>query len=572
MGYVIVAIVYLVIALTLLQVGYYAAALTAPLFMLVGFGVVMLEFTRALGRNMSAGLEGLGLEPPAAGEPGEPAYRNYFLGPVVRDYARVVGEGTTTTVARLFGGPAVVQDPFAPEPAPVRRPIVRMIFGLLNRFHSTMWKALVALPVLFGIAALLAGAAVGGLAVLAVVLVFGLLVVLIDVSAVVVAGSVRAFESVSLSARGITIECAHCHNRVLRPVYECHSCGAQHKRLLPGSLGVFRRVCRCGESLPTLLVGGKLALHSRCSHCDDRLPIKGLSAPTFHIPVVAGPSAGKTAFMITSVARLFDRAAGVPEDELEFADQRAKDRFIAASTAVHSGDPTLILKTRAADSIHAFNVYLGREKSPGRTLMYLYDPAGEALQGVEGLANWHFLPHSRGLVLVVDPFGLPSVRKLASARVLADLRPSPEQPEAILGRLTEALREREGDGRAVRAVRVAVVVTKSDGLLQLNGIGHPYDGLSERAGRTGPAGPAGPTDGDRRQLRSAAVSSWLENEVDQRNFVASLANTFRTVSYFAVTALDGAGPEDRRSARSSRPVRSDDPCDPLLWLVKGRTS
>ena len=560
MGYLIVAAVYITVGLLLLQVGYWAAAFTAPLFMLVGFGIVMLEFTRALGRNMSAGLEGLGLEPPAIGEPGEPAYRNYFLGPVVRDYARVVGEGTTTTVARLFGGPAAELDPFDPESAPRRRPLIRMILGLLTRFPSTMWKLLVALPVLLGVVALVAGAAVGGLTVLSVAVVFGLLVMLVDVGAVAVAASVRAFESLSLSIRGITIECSRCHKRVTRPVYECHSCGSQHKRLMPGTLGVFRRVCRCGASLPTLLVGGKLALRARCSHCDDELPIKGLSAPTFHIPVVAGPSAGKTAFMITSVARLFDRAAEMPEDDLEFADPRARERFFAASAAVHSGDPTLILKTRASDAIHAFNVYLGREGSAGRTLMYLYDPAGEALQGVEGLANWHFLPHSRGLVLVVDPFGLPSVRRLANATVLAGLRPSPEQPESILGRVTEALREREGGGRAVRAVRVAVVVTKSDGLLQLNGIGHPYDGLTE------------PAAGDRRAVRSTAVSSWLENQVDQRNFVASLSNTFATVSYFAVTALDGPGPEDRRSARTGRPVHSDDPCDPLLWLVKGRTS
>lgn len=560
MGYLIVAIVYVALVMLALQLGYWAAAITAPLFLAAGFGVVLLEFTRALGRHMSAGLEGLGLEPPAAGEPGEPAYRSYFLGPVVRDYARVVGEGTTATVGRLFGGPVAVRDPFAKGPAPGRRPLVRMIFGLLNRFPSTMWKVLVALPVLFGIAALVAGAALGGLAVIVVALVFCLLVALVDTGAVGLAASVRAFESLSLSIRGITIECPRCHRRVTRPVYECHSCGSQHKRLMPGTLGVFRRVCRCGSVLPTLLVGGKIGLRARCSHCDDELPIKGLSAPTFHIPVVAGPSAGKTALMITSVARLFDRAAGVPEDDLEFADPRARERFLAASAAVHSGDPTRILKTRASDDIHAFNVYLGREGSSGRTLMYLYDPAGEVLQGVEGLANWHFLPHTRGLVLVVDPFGLPSVRRLANATMLAGLRPSPEQPESILGRVTEALREREGDGRAVRAVRVAVVVTKSDGLLQLNGIGHPYDGLTEAA------------NGDRRAVRSEAVSAWLESQVDQRNFVASLSTTFAAVSYFAVTALDGPGPEDRRSARSGRLIRSDDPCDPLLWLVKGRTS
>src|SRR5690242_6289587 len=155
MGYLFLAIFYVVVGLMLLQVGYWAAAFTAPLFMLAGFGVVLLEFSRALGRNMSAGLEGLGLDPPDTGEPGEPAYRNYFLGPVVRDYSRVVGEGTTTTVTRLFGGPVAAQDPFEPEPAAPSRPLVRRILGLLNRFPSTMWKALVALPVLLGVVALL---------------------------------------------------------------------------------------------------------------------------------------------------------------------------------------------------------------------------------------------------------------------------------------------------------------------------------------------------------------------------------------------------------------------------------
>ena len=107
---------------------------------------------------------------------------------------------------------------------------------------------------------------------------------------------------------------------------------------------------------------------------------------------------------------------------------------------------------------------------------------------------------------------------------------------------------------------MAVVVTKADALVDLPQVGHPYDALVES--------------GDplrRRAERDAAVREWLDRHAEQRNLVASLGVAFGSVSYFVVSAMDAAGPQSRRSMRTGRPVANDDPCDPLLWILKGRT-
>ncbi len=153
-------------------------------------------------------------------------------------------------------------------------------------------------------------------------LVFALLLGLLVVFATATAGGSRVLEVAMLWVRGITIECGTCHVRATRPIYRCPECRAEHRKLLPGMAGVLHRTCKCETVLPTLLLNGKAKLPAQCAECKAQLPIGGLTAPTVHVPVIAGPTAGKSVYMFSAVSRLMLLGNG-----FEFADERAKQDF-----------------------------------------------------------------------------------------------------------------------------------------------------------------------------------------------------------------------------------------------------
>ncbi|MCA1702029.1 MAG: hypothetical protein LC808_01650, partial [Actinobacteria bacterium] len=355
--------------------------------------------------------------------------------------------------------------------------------------------------------------------------------------------------------------------RVGAPVYSCPHCPegspALHRKLIPGPQGVFSHVCRCGNSLPTLLLRKKWKLQAYCQHngCNKPLPVKGLTAPTIHIPVVAGRAAGKTVFMMAAVASLETQAQNSPDPlSFEFADLQAKKEYRTRRDALEKAAFSGIGATLPEISVKAFNIYIGPEGSAQRRLLYLYDAAGERYETSDGVATFRFLGHTAGVIVIVDPFSFAAVRRFVTSDVLAGLRHSEADADEVFGRFAQTLRE----NLSVRItqkieVPVAVVLTKCDGLLTAPEVAHPYDELGDAA-----------SDLSKRTVRSAAVRSWLESVAGQRSFVATLENTFGRCGYFAVSALDAFRLRARASGRTSATIRNDDTAAPLVWLLGKR--
>jgi hypothetical protein len=63
----------------------------------------------------------------------------------------------------------------------------------------------------------------------------------------------RVMDSGLLLLRGIRITCPNPrdYGRVPYPSYKCAKCGTMHFDVRPGRYGVVKRVCRCGNKLPT---------------------------------------------------------------------------------------------------------------------------------------------------------------------------------------------------------------------------------------------------------------------------------------------------------------------------------
>ncbi len=523
MGYLILFVVAVAIACT---VGPYVLGGALAIATVFAFVVGAVEYVTAAlaGFTPHGPTTHLRIGPAPESERGpDPAYRSYYAGPVLLDYRTVLIKTFEQVWAKIVIGRRS-------EPTGVITP----------SFNDRVWEKLKYSTLPKAVTVPTAVATTGGLvlgAVAAVTFVgvasaiFLVLLLAVVLGALLTAGTTRMLELAVLFVRGITLECPNCNDKVTRPIYRCPNCDAAHRGLVPGTQGVLHRTCRCHTALPTLLMLGKAKLRGQCPNCQSMLPIKGFAAPTVHIPVIAGPSAGKSVFMHTAVSRLM-----LMDNGFEFADESAKQGFETnVQLGVHT-DPHRAAKT-ITKRPRAYNVYVGQGRA--RRLLYLYDPAGEVVERADQLADAQFLRFTKGIVFIVDPFSLRQVRSETDRAVLGTVHASNTAPKEVLERFVEALREKGFSRRANRiTIPVAVVLTKADGLLDKSGADHPYRGSAG----------------------SEAVRNWLTN-AGQRDLVSSLDNHFALVSYFVVSY------QDARQVSAHGSVVNDDPASPVLWLL-----
>jgi hypothetical protein len=491
-----------------------------------------------------------------AGRPArDPGYRSYYSGPVLRDLRAVLQRATTKTVTQIFGrsGGGAPADGSAGSV-----PLVRRVTDLWGRVGHWALRLLIAVPIGAAVAGLVLGAVAAGALVTSTSLIFVTLLAAAVLVCLVTGFMAGLLERAALFARGITIECGRCHERATRPVYRCGNpaCSAEHRMLVPGRFGVLWRTCRCQQRLPTLLMLGKYRLPAQCANCGLALPLKGLTAPTFHVPVIAGPRAGKSVYMHVAIHRLMllDKETG---SGFEFADPTAREAFQKNTELGIVDDPRNALKTRTLLPA-AYNVYVGRKKSMQRRLLYLYDPQGELLEGADDLAEATFLRFTKGVLLVIDPFSLAAVRSAVDRRTLDDAGASTSNAKLVLERFAESMRERVGTrGGPQLAVPVAVVLTKADALRGARDVTHPYRGL----------GPAA-TDPSARAERDKAIRAWLDRVGGRGDLVKSVRNNFRAAAYFTVSYEDARQVRPHADAGNVK-ITNDDPAEPLRWLMNG---
>lgn len=496
----------------------------------------------------------LRVAPPDPLPPGaDPGYLSYYFGPAWRDYHLATSRGAQQTkertITRTPGERKSVVD------------VLLFVWELPNELEIGPWllaKFVLAGGLLGGLLGLLAGGAVAGTFLAVTTAVFALLLGTVVAVLMLVCGALRVVELGLLRLRGITVECPSCHRRIGVPVYECSNCQELHRRLVPGSLGVLVRTCRCREELPTLLVRGRSRLRAHCGHDDCRgvLPLGGLTVPTRHIPVVAGRVAGKTVHTMAAIADLRAQADGTG---FAFGDEHTSTTFAQVEEQLQ--DVTTVPATLPTAPLRAATFFLGTDAQ--RRLIYLYDAAGENYQSSDRVSGLRFLGAAAGILLVVDPFALRPVRARMEDDDVVLPRYSTEPPGDILGRFTEGLREH---GARVSRERItapiAVVLTKCDVLVAGGPVRHPFEDLP-----TPERNDADEVGSGLRAARSAAVIRWLDEDAGEGGLVRQLNTHYATIAYFAVSALNAFGTAARASGRTGRPVANDAPSAPLRWLL-----
>lgn len=374
------------------------------------------------------------------------------------------------------------------------------------------------------------GAALGMIVAAPILLVAGILIA----GAWIMVGILRLVEAARRRIRRTAYECPHDHERFSLPVYVCPGCGAEHRQLVPGRWGIFRRECACEQvALPTTVIGGRQRVPQRCP---SGHPMSGLIgyAETLRIALIAGPRAGKTTYLagamlefeaMASEKRLavdvLEESSGAYRDVVG----RLRSGRLPEKTQI-SGNPALVTEVQGDDRSR---------------VLYAYDVAGESYQSSDDVRSLRFLEVPSGLILLVDPFSIPRVAEEHREELEAAqdaVRPSPEEPVRVLERTVAALVE---GGADPTEIPVAVAIGKTDAF----GIRAEIEALR-------------PTAGDE------APKAWLEAK-GAGNFVRAVEGEFKQVRWFACSAL-GRIP----GGQDQRPFEPEGATAPLLWLLAKR--
>lgn len=352
----------------------------------------------------------------------------------------------------------------------------------------------------------------------------------------------------------IFFRCPNCHEQMTIPIYLCPTCGAEHTRLWPSVYGVFRHRCsKCDTRLRTLDAHGRKDLVQKCVECGRPMNKEIGRLINVHIPVIGGPSTGKSNFIITATRKFIEDYAPSEGFDVDFPDVNDQRLYDTSVQRLSSG--RALVKTPNIIP-QAYNLAVEKSKERIGRILYVYDAAGEAYSTDDNAALQSYFDYVHGLIFIIDPFSIDFFRRRNEDRIKGDmgsLRPSSSRPMEAYERMLTILESKVAfkEGRKYKHP-LAVVVSKTDAL-----------DLENQIGQT--AAKALMQTESSICLEEDAISILIEQFlIDQQsgNLVRDIRLQFQNVKFFSVSAL-GRMP-DRNDQRPFEPERV---LLPLLWVL-----
>lgn len=522
MHWIIILILAICLYLLYLYVLFYISMILFPIGCIVFIGMTLWNYVKVVYDEMIIGKGWI--DSPIGSEP---AFKQYFFRKAYKDYWQVVEKSSETNL----------------------KTIEWLKDKGIKLFVNEVWWLTFPLGLTY-----VAVVVVGGIAGFLSYIVFGLLHLTIVVSCAIVAISaayiLRGIEKLLMMWRRISLRCpnSNCHADISLPHYFCPSCNVVHENLLPGSYGVSHRQCECGAWLPTLFLFGRNRLSSICPNSSCKKPLNSGIGVTrnIHIPIVGGPSAGKTNFLVASMTEIHQRADDghaniaftTKNDETIYKTNKNnfKSGVAAGKTVQESPDAFLFIANTGNDDC----------------LLYIYDAAGELYNQTDKMRRQEYFTYVNGIIFLIDPFSLSQVQnnlesEFSNTAVKLQVSPCEERPQDVYSKLLQTLQQEKGINRSVSNKPIAVVVTKSDAFNIAGEIEEIAKNIS--------------SDSSEKQTReSLAVRKWLEKN-GEGNLIRGIEKDFRQISYFYCSPL-GRLPDS-----GSAPFSPKNVLDPLNWLL-----
>jgi tetratricopeptide (TPR) repeat protein len=255
------------------------------------------------------------------------------------------------------------------------------------------------------------------------------------------------------AAMRVEQHCPHCYNTFKLPRFKCPHCGEIHEQLIPARSGLLFARCSCGHFLPCAVLSKRDKLDPVCPKCNRDLAAS--NAKEFSIQVIGGDSAGKTAF-ISAFQHMYRSSVDAEKCAIY---GEPKDAFDSIETMFINGctEPSSSSEVIPYTIVHQLG-------SSARQSLVFYDIPDEVLLSEEYERNPLNFGFSDGIVVIIDPLSVQSVRnecgKLDVDSVDGSSRDSSES--IVIHFITKFS---EISGRAARkmsGIPVAVLVAKSD--------------------------------------------------------------------------------------------------------------
>src|SRR6266567_3646607 len=258
--------------------------------------------------------------------------------------------------------------------------------------------------------------------------------------------------------------CPNCHRSMPIPLYLCPTCRREHTRLMPNHYGLLSHDCNCGKRIPTLDFLGRRDLRRYCPYCRSPLHRGIGKGSNVHIPLIGGPSVGKTTYMMMSVNALSLALKSTFDVSVSFPDPAHQRLFQQGLQLLAHGR---VLPMTPDQVPSAYNLLF---KMPGlwtlTKLLYLYDAQGEVFDSMELLSRQEYYKYTKGIIFMIDPFSIPQYydehrEEIEHIRRL--LRPGTLGVEETYERMIEMLDSTIGF-RNRYSIPIAVVINKVDAL------------------------------------------------------------------------------------------------------------
>lgn len=358
----------------------------------------------------------------------------------------------------------------------------------------------------------------------------------------------------------IFYRCPDCHEQMTIPVFACPTCGTEHTRLWPSVYGVFYHRCltcitklRKQTKLPTLDLIGRKDLVQKCAHCRRPLNKDVGRMTNVHIPVIGGPSTGKSNYIVMATNQLIEQYAPARQYMTEFPDKNHQLEYDNNMRRLSSGNA--LLKT--PDIVpQAYNLSIKKRRELVGRIAYIYDAAGEAYATEDNTILQTYYQYVHGIIFIIDPFSIELQRRKHEDeldKVEYSLRPSTLNLQEAYERMLTVLEQSVGLKRGSKFQHpIAVVISKTDAL-----------GLEEEIGR--PAAVELMRQDPSIRLQEDAISRLVEQFlIDNQlgNLVRDLYLQFESVKFFSCSALGRMPAKGDSSAYE--PLRV---LDPFIWIL-----
>jgi hypothetical protein len=308
--------------------------------------------------------------------------------------------------------------------------------------------------------------------------------------------------------------------------------------------------CECGA--PTRPV---------CPSCHSNLPQRYAEAASRSMALIGTRASGKSHYIAVALHELEHRVGPSFGGSLMLLDDASRDRLDNVLIPRLYGDQVVLDATRSASVDRdvrqplVSRLTLGQAKSATHSNLVFFDAAGEDLQSLGVLEREaRYITQSDGLILLLDPLQIPTVRDEFDGSGMGTLPPVTADPYTMLGRIAALLREARGipAGRPI-GVPLAITLSKVDMLRGLIPEDHLLFQAPSIHGRFDEDAARNLSE----QLR-AEVAGWLGERFDRL-----VKEEFPTAAYFGVSAL-GEDPVEGHLRNGVSPQRVE---DPILWML-----